>query len=174
MQGDIEADGVIRNPPSHRHAGNPDTSEESNKYRLRGKRVKYTDFDDVSDDSEEEEKDALKLPEDGNPHDSDAYYSAGEDLMDNGLVAMQGKGTTLSPRSHRRELRRHSNRECARRIRQRREETIQELESKREQLMKQNEHLLEIACTTLITWQRIVQETSQQQQQAISMKKRTT
>jgi hypothetical protein len=104
MQGDIEADGVIRNPPSHRHAGNPDTSEESNKYRLRGKRVKYTDFDDVSDDSEEE-KDALKLPEDGNPHDSDAYYSAGEDLMDNGLVAMQGKGFTLSPRSHRRELR---------------------------------------------------------------------
>jgi hypothetical protein len=40
--------------------------------------------------------------------------------------------------------------------------------------MKQNEHLLEIACTTLITWQRIVQETSQQQQQAISMKKRST
>jgi hypothetical protein len=53
------------------------------------------------------------------------------------------------------------------------QETIQELESKREQLMKQNEHLLEIACTTLITWQRIVQETSQQQQ-AISMKKRST
>lgn len=103
MQGVIEADGVTRNPPSHHHAGNPDNSEESNKYRLRGKRVKYTDFDDTSDHSGEEQ-DALKIPGDGNRHDSDAYYSAGETSMDDGHALQEG-GATLSPRSHRRELR---------------------------------------------------------------------
>lgn len=97
MQGGIAADGDIRNPPSHGRGGNPGDSEEPSAYRLRGKRVKYTDLDDTSDHSEEE-KDGYNVLEDGNTQDSDAYYSAGDDLMDN-------QGPTLSPRSHRRELR---------------------------------------------------------------------
>jgi len=60
--------------------------------------------------------------------------------------------------------RRHSNRECARRIRRKREETIHELESLCEELKQENEKLMEAACACLVTWQAALENASTLQQ----------